>query len=285
MTRRSKINPAWADQVTQKFCDQISAAAKRYRLPRPQLDEKCVIPDAALLGEGAYGAVYDTDEPDCVFKITSDATEAHFVATALALRRDKGVDPPGMIDFRAVYALPHKSRGDDIFLIWREKAVTTGLPENAKSCAMSAFIDLLENFYESGEYVNEYLYDKIFQEQLISKKDEYWKWIDQQVSDANDILNGKLKSPVRHRTDIASAIADCYKISDEMMHIGQDAYYVADAIRTYLKSGILICDIHSENVGIVNRGRCNSKQWVITDPGHVLILKRNLSDVPIPVLA
>ncbi len=270
-----KSNPEWTDELTEQFCDTIKRCALKHSLPMPDLSRNCRIPDSDFLGEGVYGAVYTTDSPDCVFKLTTDSSEAHFAATAIKLRREKGVDPHGVVDTRAVFAIPAKHDGFDVFLLWREYAEETGLPEKSKSCEMRRFMDMLTAFYVASDEAFRIAFDEQ------RSNPDYFKWLHDRVQLSNAILSGKKP---KYSSKFSELVVDCYELADELMSAGSKSFYVGEALRMYLENGILLCDVHANNVGLVKRGDCGSTIWCLVDTGHALILKKTLSEISIPIL-
>ncbi len=272
----TQSNPAWSNAIIERFCDTIKAASKKYDLPEPLLNSKCRISKRDELGAGAYGIVFNTTEDDCVFKITADSSEAHFAATAIKLRREKGVDPKGIVDLRAVYAVPAKRDDFDVFFLWREKAKEVGLPSKPKDCDIKQFLKLLNSFYSASDDAFKIAFDEQ------RSNDDYFGWLKDRVDLANAMLDGKA---VKYQSKFSNLLVDCYEIADDMMDAGGSSYLVGEALRTYLYNGILLCDMHADNVGIVDRGGCgNQDLWCIVDAGHSLVLKKSLSQIEIPVL-
>lgn len=275
MTRRIIENPfKGAEEILRDNCSIISTAAKRFELPEPLFDRKCEHP--SILGAGEYGIAVETTDDDCVFKLTSDPTEAHFVATAIRLRKEKGVDPRGIVDLRAVFSLPDQHKKQDMFIIWRERATSIGVPKSG-TCATKEFKKLLNAFYEASDKALRIAIDEQDNQGFAG----YWQWMKDRVLLANALMDER-KVPVS--SDFSELLVDCFELADAMMGSSHEAFFVGEALRTYLHSGILLCDMHGKNVGIVERGNCKTETFVISDPGHALILKKDLSDVKIPVL-
>ncbi len=275
--RKVKSNPAWSDAIAKQFCDPILVAAKKYGLPVPLLDDKCVI--ASELGCGSYGCVFFTEDENCLFKLTTDSTEAHFAATAIKLRKDKGVDPAGLVDIRAVFSLPIEHRGDPVFVLWRERAVSVGL-RNGDDCYSDAvmvdFETKLVAFYDIAEEV----FGIAYQEQHnLKDEDAYWLWMHASVELSNVILDGKDSG---FRSDFSDKLAECWECASDLER-NEAAKDVGQTLKVYLENGILLADIHPDNVGVVERGKC-SRSFVITDPGHSCVLKRDLSKISIKAL-
>lgn len=283
--RQIQTNPAWAEDVIQRYCNQIGRVARKHNLPLPLFDGPCEIDPRSELGEGVYGVVYETDSLDCVFKLTTDSSEAHFIATAIKLRKERGVDPAGIVDYRAVFALPEKHDGSEIFITWREKAVSVGLPENvAKSDhSMIKFIEAMAAFYEASEgdpnrHDPGAFWLAVEQQENTSEK-EYWHWLKERVALANKMIDGK---GLLSKSEMANRLFFAYVAAEVMEESGVDGKHVGHALRTYFENGVLISDLHANNVGLVERH--GKRKWVLTDCGHCLIIDEMLRDVGIPML-
>lgn len=282
MPRQIKSNPvdvAAFSQIVHRFCESIKRAAKKYDLPLPILDEECKIEKNSSLGQGEYGAVWTTEDSTVAFKLSTDASEAHFIQTAINLRKNGIADPAGMVDYRAVFRLPVKHQGWEVFAIWREQATHVGLPcEILKSdTEMIAFATLLDKFYTATDLA----FELAFKEQReYNDMDEYFDWIEERVEIANEIIDGKKP---RYDSIFSKLLARCYRLAIQIEDSGESGRHVGEALLTYFEHGILLCDLHGNNVGLVDRSKCR-EIFVITDPGHSLTLTRSLIDVEIPVL-
>ncbi len=276
--RKTRQNPAWADEITEEFCEPIKRACRDYLLPIPRFDRACIISKRDTMGSGVYGIVFETDEDDCVFKITTDSTEAHFVATAINLRENHNIDPKGLVDMRAVFALPIKHDGMDVFILWRERADKVGLPCSVKTGSeMDEFEVLLAEFYDAADKAFRLAYDE--QGMSIGDEQHYWTWMRERIALAQAKFVGDCHP---HESEFSNAVLACYRASVELEKNPQSRF-VGEALRAYMDAGILLCDVHANNVGTVSRGKCNPI-WCITDPGHELCLGEKLSKIEIPLL-
>lgn len=253
-------NPPWSNRVVERFCSQIKKAVEKHDLPLPIIDEHCII--QSELGAGEYGAVVSTNKSDCVLKITSDETEAHFVATIMGWKKKF----PGLVKYTAAFAVPATHKGNNVFLIWREKVEKVGLPEtfSAEQKDLYAFTKSLIRAYKESDAAF-----RIATRELDIRQDEsYWDWLDERVEMFD---RGSPTRPLAAR--LLSFRAECAKMAET-----KSGELVGNAMGQLLHDGIILCDIHANNVGLCDRG------WVITDPGHALVLKRSLVDVNLPLL-
>ncbi len=273
---RQTSNPPWTDKILHRHCDSIRRAADKRDLPHPLLDAQCRIEDRSELGKGSYGVVWTTSSDDCAFKLTTDATEAYFIQTAINLRK-KDVDPEGIIDYRAIFKLSTKHDNFDVFAIWREQAVTAGFPKETDDNILFEFGTLIEKFYQVSDKAFQLAYDELnASHEGIGR---YYAWIKERVDLANDLIDGK--DPA-YDSEFARRLHLCYMLSMKIEDnpLGRP---VGEALREYFEHGILLCDIHGGNVGTVERGK--KSIYVITDPGHALVLDKKLMDVKIGELS
>ncbi len=281
MRRQTKQNPDWTDAIIHRFCDPILRVAKKHNLPAPLLNEECKIEDRSELGEGAYGVVWTTEDASVAFKLSTDSTEAHFIQTAINMRKKGIADPAGIVDYRAIFLLPGVEHlGGEVFAIWREQATHVGLPCDVPKSdkEMIAFIDLMQKFYNTSDAA----FALAFAEQKEHDGDmnTYFDWIEERVEIANEIIDGKKP---RYDSIFSKALARCYRLAIQIEDSGEPGRHVGEALLTYFENGLLLCDIHADNIGTVDRGKC-SELFVVTDPGHSLLLSRDLVDVDIATL-
>ncbi len=273
MSRRTQANPQWVESV-----------ADKHNLPLPILDGECEIDPYSELGSGLYGVVYNTDSRDCVFKATTDATEAHFIQSAINLRKDYGVDPEGIVDYRAVFAVGgEKHKGDRIFITWRERALSVGLPESVarSNASMLKFVDAMGEYYaatEGDEGDPGAFWLAVAQQQRSGQK-AYWSWLNERVALANEMIDGRVEPS---GSTMATKLFQAHVAAGNIAASGKDGRHIGDSLLEYFASGLLICDLHANNVGVVERD--GKRIWVLTDCGHCLATAEDVRDVAIPTL-
>lgn len=280
MNRQVRQNPAWSSDIMHRFCDSIRRAADAHDLPAPIFSEKCKVENRSELGQGVYGVVWTTEAADCAFKLSTDSSESHFIQTAINMRNSGQADPAGIVDYRAIFALPADYEGRKVFAIWREQAYKVGLPRclDKEPKAMVSFANFLNDFYETSADAFETAYNE--REKSHEGLDRYFDWVKERVDLANDMIDGK---KISHQSTFSNMLYQCYLLSMDIEESGKYGKHVGEALRTYFENGILLCDIHQDNVGHVERGGCD-EMIVITDPGHSLVLSKDLIDIEIPLL-
>jgi hypothetical protein len=232
----ANLNPPWNPE------DIMAGVRSRQDIP-PQW-----APTQVDLGCGNHGCVYETYDPSVVLKVTDDDTEAE-VATQFG---------PDVISICVRYFLVLDShvvvRGKPVILLWRERAFTVGgimdavelagelLPPRPMGHASRSpprdraqtFLDLI---FESGQQT-------FF---LATQRHP----LDEIRAAANDYADACHKM-ARQKT------------SPELAQLGSG---MADV---YVRNGLVFGDVHGGNLGLVHR--TDGDRWVITDPGHVMVL-------------
>lgn len=288
-------NPLWADNLVKHNCDRIVEFSKLNHLPLPKFKQQCVIFEE--LGHGAHGAVYPTERPGVILKLTNDETEAHFYATAIALKRSCDINPSGVVRCDAVRAV-NLSKKKPVFLIWREEVTRPSLPEGRIYERFSRTLYSLLHVADAA--LN--LANNVRKE---TDDDIYWSWMKNQY-ESRSAFAPKFASEIGEIKDILNF--DMNKLDNKLVAIGSNmgidlmawllcaseslalaleidgslSRYVGEAIKTYIQSGILLADVHANNVGTVERNE--NVIWAIHDPGHALVLKQSLSQIEVEVL-
>ena len=115
-----------------------------------------------------------------------------------------------------------------------------------------------------------------------AKKYEDWAWQRSAELDIDRVIGSavaRVLGPYRGAMRLAMALRLCALIAEVMQNTdGSDL--VGSALRDYLDEGILLADVHANNVGKVER----TPVWVITDPRHAGGLEARWDAVTIPRL-
>lgn len=250
-------------------------------------------------GCGHYGCVFPTSDPEVVCKLTSDPTEAFFVAAAMSI----GTFPEGIVRYYGIYRIPgamHKGR--PLFVLWREEATEVGtatrspysggviryLPEEDRASAayeLRSKENLARNlswFKDHAAAVRDTLNraeDPFAMVDEAKRLSDDWAW--RYISDAES--SGRPVPFLRFRGAQKAALL---LVMLERRAVEMENEYLSDqvgsALKFYLDEGLLLADVHTGNIGLV-LGRVG-KTPVITDPGHAVPLDRKWSNVQVPEL-
>jgi len=295
-------NPPWSERAVKASWGDIEAALVANGIPASWMPKG----DLSELGCGHYGCVYRTGDPKVVFKVTTDISEAIFVANYLRLK-DAGILSLGVVKYYAIFALPFKHRKRDMFVLWREEvphvncqSVKTELSIRKwakKSDDRVSIADDWQGSYEQRTFRDfENLLIKFKEKAHVAKivadrkrqscdDDTYWAWMADQLAHGqrtNDLSDaqvalieaGKFKYPYK----FALLVQQCWYISQEL---GSEYYGVniGQALEKYLDAGLLLADVHCGNIGLSDDESDEDRQThapIITDPGHAVVLKREL---------
>ena len=250
--------PTWAVELFQRHCYKINQFAEKHDLPFPVTKEG-LIPTCDLgkeYGSGFYGIVWPTEKPGTVFKITTDQTEAHAIKITLDFE-SRSTQFDGIVRYYGIAAIPEKHLRRNLFLVWREEVASVG--KYPKSPEASRFRDDLWSWKNYGDGARRNALRK-----SAPSGDAYWKWLDRQLDGDNELVNciDKLRA-------IALRMANSSLLST----------LVGTTLGAYLKRGLIISDVHENNVG-----RVEGRGYVITDPGHLVVLDRKYSEPAIVVI-
>lgn len=275
-------NPPWADRALKTHWDLISVMAQENDLPMPAQRTGWKFEE---LGCGHYGCVLPTEDDDIVFKLSSDPTEANFINLAGPLGW-----PEGIVEYYGVLELDFTYRRRPVVAIWREAAFEVGKldpPYNydRKDYEMRSRKEFTNNLIRFRDHAAR------FRDQIQRSKDpnklwtelENWSdWAWQHVgideaqgkSQYGGLIRYSFFDYLRGGQKLAASLRACQIIAEFMENT-----YLSDkvgaALRFYLDNGFLLADVHLGNVGKVHRKDeyGEEKPWVITDPGHVLVLR------------
>jgi len=267
-----KDNPAWADKilVRNKALIEKEASEAGFLTPGRYGETKTF----EELGCGLYGCVYPTKGGSkVVFKITSDPDEIRFVKSAMAI----GEWPEGIVRYYKMVPLSGSFRKRPVVGIWREGAVQVGLPHFGRVATTDEFMlrkahRLLLTFRDLASMVRNYA-------KRASKSIRNLRLGEQPDFDESLFIGNMYQENIlvlaemrKGRERARYAIHAC-KFAAELMVNEEMTYYIGEALLFYMAHGILLADVHNENVGQVKREEnWNEPIWVITDPGHAVAI-------------
>jgi hypothetical protein len=278
---------AWVDRSLKAVWDRIVAASPRPEwVPRLKGGRKFSLEE---YGCGHFGCVFPTHDPAVVVKLTSDLSEAFFVAAALAI----GEWPDGIVRYYAIYQVPDVERHKrPLFVLWREEATGIGDPvrprwpegpwlepkdryENKLRRAFAKNLQQYKNLTWPLTVMTKADPTKVFAK-AARYGDWAWRYVEESYSVGRPINVSSFRGPQK----AALLLAWVTRVVQDMM--AEDlSYAVGEAILFYLEKGLLIADVHGSNVGFVP-ARMGDSTAVITDPG--LVIPIVLPDVSIPRL-
>jgi len=267
--------PRWVDRAIKSNWDAI----KSMGLPLPVGGR--LAGQTEELGCGHYGCVLETEDETIVFKLTSDPTEGEFIKLAGPLGW-----PEGIVQYHGIIRLDFTYRNRPVYALWREAANEVGniwnygRDDDYESRARNEFIANLLRFKDHAARFrdslkrNSSLWGK-------AKRMEQWAWDTISLQDAegerawsstwdrHPTLRDYPLDHLRGAERVAASWRACEIIAEQMA-----STYLSDkvgaAFAFYMDNGFLLADVHTGNIGRVWRD--GSEPWVITDPGHVVVL-------------
>lgn len=286
-------NPPWADNALKLNWSLIETIARERGLPLPANSGNWKFKE---LGCGHYGCVISTSDPGIVFKLTSDPTEAEFIKLAEPLGW-----PDGIVKYHAIAPLPFTFRKRKVFAIWREAAHEVGRLDPGGFAGRKDYDARMRHDFAVN--LNRFKdHAARFRDQLKAAKDpvallksskenaEKWAWDTVGVEDASGVdeygkgasvrrahgFGRRMYGIIERQTGarkLAASWRACWIVA-EQMDSSPESDLVGGAFMFYMENGFLLADVHTGNVGKANREDYKPGQgpWVITDPGHVVVL-------------
>lgn len=262
----------WVDRTMRSFWDDIAEHVPPEWMPAKEPGKKFVIDE---YGCGHYGCVTPTEDPDVVFKLTSDITEARFVAMAMSL-------PPteGIVEYHKIFALKNATyRNRPLFVLWRQAAKDIGLLFDAQFYRLSTSLEergydeyQIRNLREGTKELNKFLdwarearrrmanmskrVDHENRKEMLSRFWEAFETAPAGIVDPRHVRRGLPRIGVELKMcwDIAMTIQNTDVV-----------YPLGAALGYYMDEGILLADVHLNNIG-----RDKNNELIITDPGHAV---------------
>lgn len=298
--------PAWSDEIIHRNWSELVRVLPYRWLPRT--DETG---EMFEYGCGSWGCVYPANDPGVVFKLTTDPSEAEFVATSMRLEVPAGIvryEYIAMLDGRAVSPgdtekqqqgrLAGRPEHRPVYVLVRETAEDIGAfkvqegeeggdTEQRRKASLG-----LRLFRESADFIRQAI--RAHQDeapellaraarilrhgttalQLVRADSLYsGAWLRQQNLRAEDPV-----IVVPREADADELVAQMHNLaidSAKAIRDLPDMDLLGGALLHYLDLGLLLCDVHLKNVGRVER--FHRWEWAITDPGHMVRLR---DDIP-----
>lgn len=232
------------------------------------------------LGCGHYGCVMPTGEPGLVFKITSDISEAAFVARALTLEPTAGI-----VEYKKIFGIPQQThKGRPLFILWRSEVSDVGKwayymthqndpnPEYVQRITLEAR-NLLTHFLDWAGQARKYMYSHLRDIQKMYVGDDLTEvrrklltaaWAAYERMDPAQEMRSDRVSYIKGLNRVGMALRTCLYISQEMSG-NASLYHVGEALGHYLEEGILLADVHFNNIGLDE-----NNEPIISDPGHAV---------------
>jgi len=242
----------WIDRTWKNAWQRVAQHVPESWLPRHTEASTSKRPVLAEYGCGHYGCVLPTHTPELVLKLTTDPTEAAFVAWSLTI----GPAESGIVKYERVLQIEGAQlRNRSIYLLWRSEAYEIGFLHAWNSSARIA-LRALDSFKNKAAKARAKIHDwkrdprVNFEERL----GELW----------NAYEHGPTDKTSRAVVNLAHELHQCRRAQEEL----ENTFAVSEpggAIGYYMQHGVLLADVHANNVG-----RDKERGSVIVDPGHAV---------------
>jgi hypothetical protein len=295
-------NPPWVTKALNKHWAQLEELVGRELMPVNESTSKGKITPQEY-GSGHYGTVMPAEDGHSVVKITSDPTEAVFVAAALSI----GKLPHGLVKYSRIVALPEKHKGRPVFVLWRQEASEVGFLAGSRLSRQGAGGYDAITTREAVNYIGDFLTMasvirnsmKSSGNEIVEKAKALEDWAFGWVAERYDLIGARdpqdpwrnkasqavtsyLKGPQR----VAAALRFLEVIAESMHHNNPITTDIGAAFEFYMEHGIIMADVHTNNIGKVTIGERDDQYETpaITDPGHAVFLTNQYDSVSIPTL-
>jgi len=299
---RYQVNPPWVAKLLKEVWPTlVKKVTDQSLLPKDG-------PTTKDYGCGHYGCVLPTGYEDglgneIVCKITTDTSEAQFIQAALLLSQQDPW-PVGMIRYLGVYRIPNKQfRKRPVYVIWREGAPDAAEvrypwqgPPGAPEELSSRDVDIVNISRDVAAKLRAKLGATKNSNPNSKLVQEMFRWLKNTagIDDVRPFLVRNYEGRLLHLTHWlkglprgAQGAARLFRLFDaccqEMQNKSSTAY-VGEALGYYLHEGILLADVHMNNIRLATPEDFSSAVNVISDPGHMVSLDPRWDDLWIPEL-
>lgn len=243
-------------------------------------------------GSGHYGCVMPTPTAGVVIKVTTDQTEAAFVAAYLSLAPSQR--PVGIIPYHKIIAIRSESHlKRPVFVLWRDEAEYVGkigewIAEQAR--------DFEKDYYRrSWEKARRSLGNCLDAargiRQRVRKRADAKQVLADAVSQMGDAWNAGARTQLplhnfKNRTKAVAWLLAVFDANAQEMTTEPMGNYIGQALHESLEAGLLLADVHLGNVGIPVGALADEigKTPIITDPGHAIALDDRYAGVQVEEL-
>jgi hypothetical protein len=234
-------------------------------------------------GCGHYGCVMPTSTPGIVFKITTDATEAAFIAAYLSWPKHQR--PNGIVRYHKLLSIKSESRlKRPVFIILRDEAahvgmhalenwIATGARANERDYYSRSFdtvTNALSNALDAAREIRRLLAKKTDIQAILKEAQESLRKLDD-LPETGPRAFSTRPLPIKVAYQLQRFSDSAGVMEGEPMGVE-----VGRALRECLDDhGLLLADVHANNIGMPGTPALLEEIGhtpIITDPGHAITL-------------
>jgi hypothetical protein len=299
-----EANPPWVDKIVAKNWASLESMVGPERMPAQTETSTPRRRHVEDYGCGHYGCVAPTGTAEIVFKVTSDPLEAHFVASALLIAsKDKSFGwPIGIVRYENIVQLEGSYHSRPVFGLWREEAYDVGALVHAHrrggpgpewfrkldtydQMAFERFGMRLGRFKDWAARFKMSTDRSANRTKLLDGVRQYERWARDaiELEEAENGFERVVKASWSAPQKLAACLRAC-EINAELMANEPVGTEIGEALDFYMEHGLLLADVHLNNIGRLLREDYSSGVWGITDPGHAVPLDDRFAAVVVPSL-
>jgi len=273
---------AWAETIIEKNWPALVREFSEEFLPIPIAGGQKVF-RGFQKSCGHYGCVFPTSRKDRVFKVTSDPTEAQFIALATLM----GDFHPGLVRYYNIARISGAHDGKPVYAIVREACESVGkikvhaADQKYKFLreAYGSLIECLKAFKDAAKDVRKILRESTNPSSLLTQaaRPNAGKASQVEVTPITVKLVYHVEEPSPEE-QFAASIKACLALAGVMQENPLGGF-IGSALQFYTEHGLLLADVHLGNVGLARRE--GTMQWIITDPGHLVRIRSDLPEFEI----
>jgi hypothetical protein len=284
-------NPDWTTNILHIYHRAFAARFGEDRLPQyaiKQRGSRELVTPHKELGCGHYGCVFATNTPGVVFKLTTDHSEAAFVSFILNKAQKIESIFDGLIRYYDIVRLNERYKNREVYAVTREEVKCVGVDNIFFHCIPTASNE--DYFFRQKRDLIKFLIDvKKLSHQIMAKCSSFYKkhgvdklfdeiklalerYKNMSFDEADHILMNYVKSPRSYKLHTVVAV-NLLRIHDLLVNGVNEEFSsnVASTMITLFEDfNILLADVHTGNIGFVDRGDFSG--IVIADPGHAVAL-------------
>lgn len=243
-------------------------------------------------GAGHYGAVYPTQTPGVVCKITTDPSEAQFVVNAISL----GKWPRGIVKYYAIFRFRGKShKRRPMYIIWRDEVQPPTLANAEEKHDTGMLVKLLHvakgigaeirhtiQRHSSSGYALSHIHKRIATALSIADDKDVPEYLqaDFQWLEAPSRTEGWIRTLNHQRPKLEHKLAALFYaftcVCSNMHHTYH--WLPGQALDFYKEQGMILADVHANNV----MREISDEDWIISDPGHMIEIDNRYAGIHVP---
>jgi hypothetical protein len=241
-------------------------------------------------GSGHYGVVMPTNTPGIVCKVTTDKSEAAFIAAYLSIKVN--ARPYGIVRYHQLFALPESSKGRPVFILWRDEAADVGVDAIYRWVRARNDADYLSRSLRTVEREIGHCLDagRAIRQRILAvekRNQDPIAFAERAESLRDRAFEFDYPPQSRMGADLVTAWhMNKFKQAADDMTGEPMGIEVGRALGEMMDMGMILADVHLGNIGMPMGAIYEQigNTPIITDPGHAIPLNRQFEHVRVEQL-